>query len=685
MTYPPTRQEPVEETLHGRVNRDPFRWLEDENHPDMAAWTAAQNAYTEAQLATVPGRDAIRRRLAELLNIGTLGVPVVRSGHLFYTRRDGGQDQPILYGRAGDGPERVLLNPTEASAAATVALDWWYPSDDGRLLAYGYSDQGDEKSTLYVLDVASGTLLPDRIPHTRHSSVAWEPDGGGFYYTRYPTPGSVPPGEEHYHQHVFYHRLGTDPAADPDLFGAGRTMTDMLHVDLSPDGRRLVVYAFQGWGRNEIFVRDEQQAAAGFVPLVTGLDANFFPTVRNDTIYLLTDWHAPRSRILALDLAQPEPESWRELVPERADTMIEGMAVVGDRLVLHEQRNVVSQIAVYSLDGKPCGGPELPLGSVTELHGEWNSSEVFFGFESFIVPPTVYRYDLPSGDLSVWAQVAAPDSVAAMQVEQVWYPSKDGTQVPMFIVSRSDLVRNGDTPTVLHGYGGFQLTNSPTFRRSVIGWVERGGIFALANLRGGSEFGQEWHRAGMLGNKQNVFDDFIAAGEYLIAAGYTDTAHLGIYGRSNGGLLVGAALTQRPDLWAAVVCQVPLLDMLRYHHYRIAKLWVPEYGSADDPDQIDWLWAYSPYQHVQPGTTYPPVLFMTAESDSRVDPMHARKMAALLQSLQPRRPVLLRVESAAGHGIGKPISKLVDEETAIWTFLSAHLGLPAGAPPPLNA
>ncbi|MDQ2808747.1 MAG: prolyl oligopeptidase family serine peptidase [Chloroflexota bacterium] len=684
MTHPPTRQEPVEETLHGRRNVDPFRWLEDENHPDLAAWTAAQNAYTEAQLAAVPGRDAIRRRLAELLNIGTVGVPVVRGGHLFYTRRDSGQDQPILYTRTGDGPERVLLDPAQASAAATVALDWWYPSDDGRLLAYGYSDEGDEKSTLYVLDVTSGTLLPDHIPHTRYSSVAWEPDGGGFYYARYPAPGSVPAGEENYHQHVFHHRLGTDPAADPDLFGAGQPMTNLLDVSISPEGRWLIVTAYQGTNNNELYSRDLRAPAGAWQPLITGHEAHFQGVVRGNTLYLHTDWQAPHWRVLAVDLAQPDPAAWRELVAERPDTVIEGLEVIGDRLVLQEQRNVTSQVAVYSLDGTPLGGPTLPLGSVTALHGEWDGSEVFIGFESFIMPPTVYRYDLPTGDLTVWAQVDAPDSVAAMQVEQVWYPSKDGTQVPMFIVSRSDLVRNGDTPTVLHGYGGFLLTNSPTFRRSVVGWVERGGLFALANLRGGSEFGEEWHRAGMLGNKQNVFDDFIAAGEYLIRAGYTNPQRLGIYGRSNGGLLVGAALTQRPDLWAAVVCQVPLLDMLRYHHYRIARLWIPEYGSADDPEQIDWLWAYSPYQHVQPGTDYPSVLLMTAESDSRVDPLHARKMAALLQSLEPRRPVLLRVESAAGHGIGKPISKLVDEETAIWTFLSAHLDLPAGAPPALS-
>ncbi len=683
MTYPPTRQEPVEEILHGRRNVDPFRWLEDEQHPDLAAWTAAQNAYSEAQLAAVPGRDAIRRRLAELLGIGTVGPPLRRGGRLFYTRRDGGQDQPILYGRNGDEPEQVLLDP--AQAGATTALDWWYPSDDGCLLAYGYSDQGDEKSTLYVLDVARGTLLPDRIMHTRYSSVAWEPDGGGFYYTRYPTPGSVPPGEENYHQHVFHHRLGSDPAGDADLFGAGRAMTDMLHTELSPNGRWLVVGAYQGGGRNDLYVRDLQQPNGGpFVPLAEGRNAGFHPVVRDTVIYLLTDWDAPNSRILAVDPSRPDPAHGRELVPERADTVIADLVVVGDRLVLHEQRNVTSRVAVYSLDGAPLGGPELPLGSVTALHGEWNGTDVFIGFESFIVPPTVYRYDLPTGALTVWAQVAGPDSVAVMQVAQVWYPSKDGTQVPMFVVSRRDGVRTGDTPTVLHGYGGFQLTNSPTFRRAVIGWVERGGIFALANLRGGLEFGEAWHQAGMLGNKQNVFDDFIAAGEYLIRAGYTNPQRLGIYGRSNGGLLVGAALTQRPDLWAAVVCQVPLLDMLRYHHYRIAKLWIAEYGSVDDPDQAAWLWAYSPYQHVQPGTAYPAVLFMTAESDSRVDPLHARKMAALLQSLNPRRPILLRVESAAGHGIGKPISKLVDEETAIWTFLSDHLALPAAAPAGLS-
>jgi prolyl oligopeptidase len=680
--YPPTRQEPVEDMLHGQRFVDPFRWLEDSDDPAVAEWTAAQNAYTEAQLAAVPGHDAIAQRLGELLQIGTVGAPVGRKGRYFYTRREAGQNQPILYVREGDGPERALLDPASASQAATVALDWWYPSDDGRLLAFGYSDNGDEKSTLYVLDVNSGELRPDRIPHTRHASLAWVPDGSGFYYTRYPTPGSVPAGEEVYHQHVFYHRLGTDPAGDPDLFGAGRAMTDMLDVKLSPDGRWLMVGAFEGWARNEIYVQDLHAPAQGFVPVVVGLEANSNGLVHGDTLYLHTDWQATRGRILAIDLQNPDPAHWRELVAERPDTVIERMAIIGGRVVLAEQRNLLAQVSIYSLDGTPTPAPTLPPGTITEadIHGEPDGDDLFIAFESFVQPPTVYRYNLSRGELTTWMQVDAPESVRQMQVEQVWYTSKDGTRVPMFIVSRKDLVKNGDTPTVLHGYGGFQITKSPVFYRPVVGWVERGGIFALANLRGGSEFGEEWHRAGMLGQKQNVFDDYLAAAEYLIEAGYTRRERLGLWGRSNGGLLVGAALTQRPDLCAAVVCQVPLLDMLRYHHFRIARFWIPEYGSSDDPEQFAWLAAYSPYHQVRPGTDYPAVLFLTAESDSRVDPMHARKMAALLQSQNPRRPVLLRVESAAGHGIGKPISKLVEEEAAIWTFFTAHLGLPAPAP-----
>jgi prolyl oligopeptidase len=561
-----------------------------------------------------------------------------------------------------------------------VALDWWYPSDDGRLLAYGYSEHGDEKSTLYVCEVDTGALRPDRIPRTRYSSLAWEPDSGGFYYTRYPMPGAVPPGEEEYHRHLFHHRLGSDPAADPDLFGEGRDMTEMLEIHLSPDGRWLVAFPFLGWVRSEVHVCDLQAAEPVFQPLVTGLDAIFYGEVLDDTLYLFTTWEAPRGRILAVDLRQPARAQWREVVATRPDVILESVTIAGGRLVAHTHQDVLALVEVYTTDGAPLPAPQLPpLGAVTELHGSWNSDDLFLGFESYTVPPTVYRYHLPDGTLSTWATVETAVDLSQLEVRQVWYDSKDGTPIPLFLIGRQGLARTGETPTVLHGYGGFNVSKSPLLMRTILPWVLEGGLFAVAVLRGGGEYGEEWHQAGMLEKKQNVFDDFIAAGEYLIREGYTRSERLGIWGRSNGGLLVGAALVQRPDLFQAVVCQVPLLDMLRYHLFRIARLWIPEYGSAEDPAQAEFLWAYSPYHHVTPGVEYPAVLFTTAESDSRVDPLHARKMAALLQATPTSRPVLLRVETEAGHGVGIPLAKLIVEQTDIWTFLAWQLGLTGAA------
>ncbi|MGI8588002.1 MAG: prolyl oligopeptidase family serine peptidase [Chloroflexia bacterium] len=676
-TMPPSRQEPVEEVLHGRTNRDPYRWLEDETSPEVQAWVAAQNEYAEAELAARPERAVIRARMAEMLAIGSVTPPVQKADRYFYTRREGTEDQPILYLREGPaGPERVLLDPNATGGSHTVALDWWYPSEDGRLLAYGYSDQGDEKSTLYLLDVDGGELLPDRIPHTRYASVAWEEDSRGFYYTRNPSLGSVHAGEEVYHKHVFYHRLGTDPASDPELFGAGREMTEMPWVQLSSNGRWLVGVVGQGTTRDAVFVRDLSAAGGSFVPLVEGVDAVFMALVRGDTLYMHTNWEAPHYRVMAVDLENPARKNWREVVPDRPDVVIEGIEVVGDRVLLNELKDVVARLGVWSTAGEQLPAPDLPpLGTITGLHGKEDGDDLFIGFESYTVPPTVYRYNLPTGEISEWASVSAPLDLSKIEVEQVWYSSKDGTRVPMMVIGPRGLARNGDTPTVLNGYGGFTLSRGPVFTRAILPWIEMGGIYAVANLRGGNEYGEEWHRAGMLGNKQNVFDDFIAAAEYLISAGYTRPECLGISGRSNGGLLVGAALTQRPDLFEAVVCTVPLLDMLRYHNFRIARFWISEYGSAEDPEQIGWLWDYSPYQHTRPGTDYPAVLFTTAESDSRVDPLHARKMTALLQGNNPRRPILLWVETAAGHGIGKPLTKMIEEQTDIWTFLAWRLGL----------
>lgn len=667
--------------LHGRAIVDPYRWLEDDGSPTTRAWVDAQNAYTRNVLDRLPERERVRRRLEVVLTIGTLEAPVRRGGRAFFTRRAGHENQPRLYVRDAAG-ERVLLDPNTASAAGTVALDWWYPSPDGRLIAFGYSDHGDEESTLYVLDVDRVTLLAERIPRTRFCSLAWLPDASGFYYTRHPRPGEVPPGEERYHRKIFLHHLGADPAGDPLIFGEGMPAEAMPAVRLSPDGRWLVVTVRQGWVRAEVYARDLAAPDAGFTTIVEGEDALFDGEVYQDTLYLHTNLGAPRYRVLAVNLAAPDRAAWREIIAQPNEAIIEQIVVVGGRLMVQSLERATSRLAVYALDGRRLRSIDLPgLGTVTGLNGEPDAGEAFFGFESFTVPPTVFRHDLASGVTERWGAVDAPIGTGAVQTEQVWYRSKDGTPVSMFIVSRSGTARDGQRPTLLTGYGGFNISRTPTFNRAFYFWLEQGGVFALPNLRGGGEYGESWHRAGMRERKQHVFDDFSAAAEYLIAEGYTSPWRLAILGGSNGGLLVGAALTQRPDLFQAVVCRVPLLDMLRYHRFLIARLWIPEYGSADDPEQFAYLHAYSPYHHVDDGAAYSAVLLTTANSDSRVAPLHARKMAARLQAANGSgRPVLLRVETEAGHGAGKPVAKQIAEETDIWTFICHQLGVEVSTP-----
>lgn len=683
-TRPPaSRAEPIVETLHGVSVADPYRWLEDGDAPEARAWVEAQNAHTRARLDRLPQRDRVRARLDELLTIGSVGVPAVRGARHFYARRDGRQDQPVLLLREGvDGPERVLIDPNALSSAGLVALDWWFPSWDGRLLAYGLSSGGDEWSTLRVLDVDRGEpLAGEEIPHTRACSVAWLPDGSGFYYTRYPEPGSVPPGEEFYHRHVFFHWLGADWRQDPEIFGAGRAREDWPSIDLSRDGRWLLVVVSQGWGRSEVYLLDRERPGAEFVPVHVGVDAWADGELVAGRLYLRTNQDAPNYRLFVVDPERPERAAWRELLPERPDRVLSGFRAVAGLLAVEELQDASSRLRLYEPDGRLRREVELPsLGSLTGLGGEWEDDALYVGFTSFAQPPTTYRVDPASGALRLFAAPEQPTGVASPYVvRQVWYRSKDGTRVSMFLVHRPDLRLDGANPTVLTGYGGFNVSRTPVFDATLPLWLDAGGVYALPNLRGGGEYGEAWHRAGMLDRKQNVFDDFLAAAEWLIANGYTRPERLAISGGSNGGLLVGAALTQRPDLFKAVVCRVPLLDMVRYHHFRVARLWVAEYGSPDDPEQFAWLYAYSPYHRVRAGERYPAVFLLTAEGDSRVDPMHARKMAARLQAASSSgAPVLLRVETAAGHGVGKPRSKVLDELTDVWSFIFWQLEAPTG-------
>jgi prolyl oligopeptidase len=676
LAYPPARQEDAGDVLHGERVPDPYRWLEDGESAETRAWTAAQNALTETYLARVASRPGIRERLETLLAIGSLSVPTPARGHYFYQYRDGRQNQPILYVREGvEGNDRVLIDPNLLNAAGTTALDWYHPSEDGRRLAYGLSEDGSEESVLHVLDVATGQVLPDRIPHTRAADVAWLPDGSGFYYTRYPAPGEVPPGEEHYHRAVFFHPLGADPGTDRLVFRPA-AKEHWPGVSLSPDGRWLLIGVGRTFDQTDLYLQD-LQAGTPPRPVAKDLPALFEGQVIGSRLYLRTNFRAPTYGVYLLDPERPDLDAAVELVGPTSDAVLEGLTIVGRHLALTYLERATSRLRLANLDGTGVAEHALPgIGSVFGLGAEWDGSELLYGFSSYTVPPSVYRIDLTTGKETMWRRVDADIRPNRYVVHQVTYDSPDGTPVTMFVVHARDVTLSGDNPTYLTGYGGFNISMAPGFARSLFLWLERGGIVAVPNLRGGGEYGETWHQAGMLGNKQHTFDDFIAAAEWLIANGYTRPGRLAIAGGSNGGLLMGAVLTQRPDLFRAVVIQVPLLDMLRYHRFLIARLWIPEYGSPDDPVEYSWLRAYSPYHHVQDGAPYPAVLLATAESDTRVDPMHARKMAARLQSATgSAHPVLLRLEARAGHGAGKPIAKVLEELTDTWSFVFHELGL----------
>ena len=674
--YPPTSGGDEVETLHGESIPDPYRWLEQGDDPRTQAWTASQNALTESLLAAVPARARLRARLDELLSIGALSTPEPVAGRYFYQRRDGRQNQPVLYVREGrDGEDRVLIDPNHLDAQGTTALDWFYPSEDGRLLAYGLSENGSEQSLLHVLEVDSGAPLPDRIPRTRSADLAWLPDGSGFYYTRYPAEGEVPEGEEHYHRSVFFHRLGTDSARDPLIFRPAEK-EHWPGVGLSPDGRWLVIGVARTFDQTDLYLQD-LVARTPPVPVAKDVPATFDGEVVRGRLYLRTNLDAPTYRLYLVDPERPAREGWREIVPPRTDAVLDGFRITGSTLALSYLERAASRLRLADLEGNGVREVALPtIGSLFGLSGEWDGDELYYGFTSYTVPPTVYRLALPAGTTELWRRVDADLDPSRYEVRQVGYPSRDGTEVTMFVVHRTGLPRDGANPVYLSGYGGFNISMTPAFSRSLLLWLERGGVVAIPNIRGGGEYGEAWHQGGMLGHKQNSFDDFIAAAEWLMRERYTRPERLAAAGGSNGGLLMGAVLTQRPELFGAVVIQVPLLDMLRYHRFLIARLWIPEYGSAEDAEQFRWLRAYSPYHHVRDGVRYPAVLLATAESDTRVDPMHARKMAARLQAATSSdRPVLLRLEARAGHGAGKPLNKVLDELTDTWTFVFWQLGV----------
>ncbi|MGH7912754.1 MAG: prolyl oligopeptidase family serine peptidase [Candidatus Dormibacteraceae bacterium] len=652
--------EAVVETLHGLPVSDPFRWLEDGEDSRVRSWSAARAREARAWLDARPGREAIRRRLEESLSGGSLGRSVPRGGKRFFTRRAAGHDQPAIWVAEG-GEERRLLEPE----GGTTALDWWYVARDGSLLCYGLSEDGGEDSTLCLLRVADGGALPDRIPHCKLAAVAFEPDLGAILYTRYPDPVGAGAEAAQYERRVWRHVLGTDVAGDVKLFGDTAEATAYVaSISISRSGEWTVVAVAHGWQRVSVHLR---RGEGPFVPIFDGPEALVEPWFAGDRLLALTDWEAPRGRLVEIDPDRPQPGHWATVVAEGEATLV-GAAVHQGGLLVQHLREVSSAVTACAPDGTPLGEVPLPPhATVTGLGADPEVPDAYLTVESFVLPP---RTTTLGGGVVDALPLPAGFEPDRHPVRQVWYRSADGTRVPMFLVGRAE----GTGATWLTGYGGFNVSRVPSWSPALVPFLESGGLFCLANLRGGGEFGENWHRSGMLEQKQHVFDDFLAAAQWLVDAGLTRPRQLGIIGGSNGGLLVGAAMTQRPDLFGGVVCQVALLDMVRYERFKVARLWAAEYGSADDPEQFSWLYGYSPYHHVRDGVDYPPILLTAGEEDARVDGMHARKMAARLRQANAGGTVLLRVEARAGHGQGKPVSKIVAEETDIQSFLGSVLG-----------
>ena len=686
---PPARVGRVVDVLHGVDVADPYRWLEDGDSAETRAWVDAQNQRTRTALDALPARAELRRRLEQLLRVTVTTSPTLAGDRVFTRERGGERDQAVLVVRSAfdrHEPARTLVDPAAGAGDATVALDWFHPSPDGRLVAYGTSEGGDERSTLRVLDAGTGASLGDVIPHTRAASVAWLPDGSAFAYTRYPDPATVGEDEAGYHRWVWWHVLGDDPATDELVWG-GDDLPDKTawpNVSLSPDGRWLLVHVSLGWSRVDVHLVD--RATGERTVVVEGEEAVTSLQVVGDRLYGDTTLGAPRGRVVTAHVADPSAPRWATLVPE-SNAVIEGTVVAGPSLLVASTRVAVATLHRYHLDGpgQP-EGAEVPLpgiGALAGLDADPGGERAFVAFGSFTRPPSLLRWE-PDG-LEPWGgggggggDVAGGPDPDAYMVEQVVYASTDGTEVPMFLVRRGDVRPTPDTPVVLTGYGGFAIANGPGWSPTAVAVADAGGIYAVAGIRGGSEHGEDWHRAGMGARKQQSFDDFLAAADWLVAEGLTSRDRLAIRGGSNGGLLVGAALTQRPEVCRAVHCAVPLLDMVRFPRFLIARLWVHEYGDPERRDDFAWLHGWSPYHRVVDGTCYPAVLITTAESDSRVDPCHARKFAARLQratSCGDDHPVLLRVEPRAGHGQGKPVGKQADEAADVLAFLFDQLGV----------
>jgi prolyl oligopeptidase len=680
LSYPVTRKTNVVDDYNGTKVADPYRWLEDDNSPETKAWVEAQNKITFAYLQSIPELPVIQERLTKLWNYERYGVPVKQGGRYFFTKNDGLQNQSVLFSMpALESQPAVLLDPNKLSADGTVALASYAISNDGDLMAYALSTAGSDWREWRVRDVRTGQDLSDLVKWSRFSTASWTKDGKGFFYSRFDEPqkenefkGTL------FFQKLYYHRLGAPQSEDQLVYHRPDQKEWGFNGGVTDDGRYLIITITHGTDtRNRVFYKDLQEPGGAVIELLNDFDANY-TFIDNDgpVFWFHTDLLAPRGRVIAIDTAKPERANWKEIIPQAAETL-ESVSMINDQFIATYLKDAHSQVKIFSRDGALARELELPaIGTVRGFAGKRSDTETFYSYTSFTVPGTLYRLDLRGGQSVVFREPKVDFDESDYETKQVFYRSKDGTRVPMFITHKHGLKLNGGNPTLLYGYGGFDISLTPGFSVANLVWMEMGGVYAMPNLRGGGEYGEEWHQAGMKLKKQNVFDDFIAAAEWLIANQYTRPHKLAISGASNGGLLVGATLNQRPDLFGAALPAVGVMDMLRFNKFTAGWAWTSDYGSPENPDEFKALSAYSPLQNVKPGTKYPATLITTADHDDRVVPAHSFKYAATLQSAQAAAaPTLIRIETRAGHGAGKPTSKIIEEAAQRWAFLVRELNI----------
>ena len=682
LVYPETKSVGQYDDYHGTKVHDPYRWLEDDvrESEDVAAWVKAQNDVTFDYLKSLPGRDKIEERITELWNYEKISAPSKEGGRYYFFRNDGLQNQSVLYMQETlDAEPEILIDPNTWSEDGTIALSGTEFSNDGKYVAYGIQDGGSDWRTWRIMEIESRKLLDDELKWIKFSTLAWTPDSKGFFYSRYDEPKEGAKFQSlNLNQKVFYHVVGTDQSQDKLIYARPDEPEWGMQASVSEDGKYLVITIWKGTDdRYRIAVKDLTDADSKPFMLIDNFEHLYgFMDNDDDTLLFQTNLNAPLGRVIAIDLKKPEPANWKQVVAE-TDNALLGIGIVGNRLVGQYLKDAKTQVRWYDMDGKFIREVDFPgIGSASGFGGKRDHKETFYSFSSFAVPPSTYRYDIETGESKLLRRAKVKFNPDDYETKQIFYASKDGTKVPMFICHRKGLTLDGNNPTLLYGYGGFNISLPPRFSVSRLAWMEMGGVFAMPNLRGGGEYGEPWHKAGTKLKKQNVFDDFIAAAEWLIDNKYTSSKKLAIQGGSNGGLLVGACMTQRPDLYAACLPAVGVMDMLRFHKFTAGRFWVDDYGSADDPEEFKALLAYSPYQNLKAGTRYPATLVTTADTDDRVVPGHSFKFAAQLQACQSgNKPVLIRIETRAGHGSGKPTAMIIEEVADQWAFLAKHLGL----------